>query len=69
MENLRLERILSNRGLGSRSEVARFIQQGRVSIAGKIIRSCSGKFPSDVIVEVDGVQSTEVTLTPYLLSK
>jgi hypothetical protein len=57
---IRLERILSNRGLGSRSEVSKLIQQGKVRIAGKIIRDSSSKHPSDIVVEVDGQLSSEV---------
>ena len=44
----RVERIISNRGAGSRSEVSRLIAQGRVKdAAGKVIRSGAHKLPVD----------------------
>ena len=50
----RLERIISNRGVGSRNDVSKLFKQGRVSINGKIIRSGAEKHSTDVIVEIDG---------------
>ena len=50
----RLERILASRGLGSRKEVASIIRQGRVSIAGNVVKSGKTKFPSTCVLEVDG---------------
>jgi 23S rRNA pseudouridine2605 synthase len=62
---MRLERILSNRGQGSRSEVAVLVRQGRVRVDGKVVKSSSGKFPSDAHVTVDGA---EVNQTPLLMA-
>jgi pseudouridine synthase len=50
----RLERIISNRGVGSRNDVSKLFKQGRVSINGKVIRSGSDKYSTDVVVEIDG---------------
>jgi 23S rRNA pseudouridine2605 synthase len=50
----RLERIISNRGGGSRNEVAKLISQGRVCANGKVIKSGSIKFPTDCIITIDG---------------
>ena len=50
----RIERIISNRGIGSRNEVSKLISQGRVSVNGKIIKSCSVKYPIDCIISIDG---------------
>ena len=50
----RLERIISNRGVGSRNDVSKLFKQGRVSIDGKVIRSGSDKYSTDVTVEIDG---------------
>ena len=50
----RLERIISNRGVGSRNDVSKLFKQGRVSIDGKVIRSGSDKYSTDVVVEIDG---------------
>lgn len=35
----RLERIISNRGIGSRSEVSKLLKQGRISVNGKIVKN------------------------------
>lgn len=60
---LRLERILSNRGAGSRTEAAKMIRQGRVVVDNKVIKSGSARFPSNCIVEIDG---KELPGTPLL---
>ena len=50
----RLERIISNRGAGSRNEVSRLIAQGRVKDAqGRVIRSGAKKFPVDGSFEMN----------------
>ena len=58
----RLERIISNRGVGSRNDVAKLFKAGRVSIDGKIIKSGAEKYPIDVTVEIDGTSVTGVPL-------
>ena len=58
----RLERIISNRGVGSRNDVAKLFKAGRVSIDGKIIKSGAEKYPIDVTVEIDGEIVTGVPL-------
>lgn len=58
----RLERIISNRGLGSRNDVAKLFKQGRISINGKVIHSGAEKYPIDVRVEVDGELSLPIPL-------
>eukprot|EP01041_Mallomonas_annulata_P001439 gene1439-2771_t len=50
----RLERILSNRGVGSRNDVSKLLRQGRVTIKGEVIRSGASKYPTDIVVEIDG---------------
>lgn len=50
----RLERILSNRGIGSRSQVNKLIQQGSIKINNKVITSPSKKFPTNVIIDING---------------
>lgn len=62
----RLERILANRGIGSRSVVLSFIKQGRVLVEGKVRRSGSEKFPINVECVVDGVVSVGVPLLAML---
>lgn len=56
----RIERILANRGVGSRTDVASLIRQGKVSVNGRIVRGSSEKFPVDIPIEVAGRVSTEV---------
>jgi 23S rRNA pseudouridine2605 synthase len=51
---LRLERILGNRGAGSRTEAAKMIRQGRVVVDKRVIKSGSARFPSNCKVEIDG---------------
>lgn len=59
---LRLERILANRGVGSRSEVGILIKQGRVrTVEGKVIRSASERYPDDTHFLVNGELSEEVS--------
>lgn len=60
----RLERILANRGLGSRSEVAILFRQGKVSVNGRVVRSGADKYPLSVEVAIDGNLSKE---SPFLL--
>lgn len=63
VRSLRLERIISNRGVGSRSQVAKLLKQGQVTIEGQIIRSGSARYPEDIEIEVNG---KIVTHTPLL---
>jgi len=58
----RIERILSNRGVGSRSEVAKMIRQGRVKVYGKVIRSGSLRFHDDLEVALDEIVVPNVPL-------
>jgi len=64
-QSLRLERVLSNRGHGSRSEVAVLVRQGRVRVESKVVKSPSEKIPSDASITVDGV---EVGAVPLLMA-
>lgn len=58
----RLERILANRGLGTRSEVASIIQHGRCKVDGKVIKSGAARFVVSTTIEVDGVPYPPVPL-------
>jgi hypothetical protein len=53
----RLDRIISNRGIGARSDVAAMLRQGRVKVRGKVIRSGSIRYATDILIEVDGKNS------------
>lgn len=58
----RIERIISNRGWGSRKEVAKLFRNGLVKIDGIKILSGATKVPADAEIEVDGMISYEVPL-------
>lgn len=59
----RLERILSNRGRGSRKEVAALIKKGKVRVNGAVVKVPSARFPtSSAIVTVDGLPLQAVPL-------
>ena len=58
----RLERILSNRGVGSRTEVSKLIKQGRVLIDGEVVRNGATKFPKSITVQVDDIDIVGVPL-------
>jgi 23S rRNA pseudouridine2605 synthase len=60
----RIERIVSNRGVGSRTEVATLIKAGRVKVNGKVVRSGALKFPLNVDVQITGLGA--VSGTPLL---
>jgi pseudouridine synthase len=58
----RLERLVANRGGGSRSEVAKLIKYGKVSVQGEIIRSCRARFHQSTEIIVDNEVLQEVPL-------
>jgi len=58
----RLERIVANRGVGTRTEVQKLFKAGRVSVGGKVVRSGADKYPVTVAVQIDGVDVTGVPL-------
>lgn len=59
---LRLERILSNRGVGSRNDVSKLLRQGRVKINGEVVLGGANKYPSNVEVDIDGQIITSVPI-------
>jgi len=58
----RIERILANRGVGSRTDVLSLIKKGKISVKGKIIRSGADRFPLNVAIEVNGKCSEAVSI-------
>jgi 16S rRNA U516 pseudouridylate synthase RsuA-like enzyme len=61
---MRLERIIANRGVGSRNDVAKLLKQGRVSINGKVVRSGASKYDVNTVIAIDGEETTEVRIPP-----
>lgn len=61
---IRLDKLLANRGLGSRKEVKALIRRGGVEIAGEVVRDEARKVPQDQALLVRG----EPSLAPPLLA-
>ena len=51
---IRLDRLLVDRGLGSRTEVQKLIKFGRIELNGEVVRSPKLKVPSDSVPYYDG---------------
>ncbi len=65
-----LARVLSKRGLCSRSEAERLVRDGRVRLDGRTIRD--PEYPADLqhaIIDVDGKQAAAVTPIHLMLNK
>jgi 23S rRNA pseudouridine2605 synthase len=61
-----LARVLSKRGLCSRTEAARWIASGRVRVAGGVVRDAEAPTPLDAEIVVDGEQ-TELVIPLHLM--
>ena len=56
MEKVRIDKILSKSGFGSRNDAKALIKQGRVFAEGKKVNSSSAKyFPDDVTVDSEKI--------------
>mmetsp|Transcript_10750 Transcript_10750/g.16038 ORF Transcript_10750/g.16038 Transcript_10750/m.16038 type:complete len:333 (-) Transcript_10750:101-1099(-) len=53
-QSVRLDRLLANRGLGSRKEVASYLKKGRIKINGQIVQGASTKVNDNVKITFDG---------------
>lgn len=63
---IRLDRLLSALGLGSRAEVRRIIRSGRVSVDGLPARSADDKVSEQAVVRLDG-QALDTRLSRHLM--
>lgn len=54
MPLIRVDRLLANRGLGSRREVRAAIKRGRVRLGDRVLRDEAEKIPDDATLHVDG---------------
>ena len=52
---VRLDRLLANRGLGSRNEIHKLIRGSRITVAGETVTKRDFKLPEDAIVQLDGL--------------
>lgn len=59
----RIDKILASRGIKSRSEASKLLQQGRVQVNGRVVRGRGDKFPCNVKIQVS---STELPQLPVL---
>jgi RNA-binding protein YlmH len=59
---IRLDRIISNRGGGSRADVTKLLQTGQVIIKDKIVKSGSLKVSEDVEITVNGKELFHVNI-------
>ena len=55
----RLERIIANRGVGSRKEVAALFKQGRVRVNGKVVLSGADRYPMSTAVDIEGLGAVD----------
>lgn len=70
MEAMRLDKMLSNMGYGSRSDIKKMINKGSVSVDGKLIRDPSYKVnPKEAVVTLDGKQIIYRKFTYLMLNK
>ena len=55
MEKIRIDKILSKSGFGSRNDAKGIIKKGRVSVEGKTVRSANDKADPEKVF-VDGIK-------------
>ena len=53
MSRERLDKVLAQRGAGSRSKVAQWVRQGRVRVAGEVVRDPAAAVDARVVVQLD----------------
>lgn len=51
---IRLQKVLADRGVASRRAAEELMREGRVRVAGEVIREMGSKVPPDARIEVDG---------------
>lgn len=66
---IRLDKLLAEANIGSRSQVKNFIRKGRVTVAGETVKNPDLKVPEDVIVTFDGNQIRHQKFYYYMLHK
>jgi len=69
-DELRLDKLLSEAGQGTRTEVKKLISKGRVTVNDQVVKDCAMHvFPATDIVKVDDVAVDFAVLEYYLLNK
>jgi 23S rRNA pseudouridine2605 synthase len=51
---IRLQKVLADRGVASRRAAEELMREGRVRVAGEVVREMGSKVPPDARIEVDG---------------
>jgi 23S rRNA pseudouridine2605 synthase len=52
----RIDKILASRGVKSRNEASKLLQQGRVQVNGRVVRGRGDKFLSDAKIRISSVE-------------
>lgn len=69
-ELVRLSKLMSQRGLSSRREADRLIEQGLVKVNGKVVSTLGIKFPETVEIELTGAgQALQDELVTIMINK
>jgi 23S rRNA pseudouridine2604 synthase len=70
MEPVRISKLLAERGLCSRREADRYIEQGLVSVDGVVVRELGSKaLPSQTIALLKAAEKTQASLATVILNK
>ena len=67
--DIRLDRLLANRGHGSRADVEKYIRSGIVSLNGSALRSGKLKVPPDSLLEITGLGTSRPLPTLIAFNK
>ena len=65
----RLDKVISNKGFGSRKEVKKLIKNGFVLVNGEIVYEDSFKVLDDDLISVDGIEFVNVEFVYIMLNK
>lgn len=68
-ENIRLDKLLSNMGLGTRSEIKKKIKAGKVAVDGEIVKNADIKVSSDSDITFEGGDICYKKQVYYMLNK
>ncbi len=62
-----LARVLSKRGLCSRTQAARWIAEGRVRVDGRVVRDPEARTQADAAIVVEGLEATAAVERRYVM--
>ena len=64
-----LARVMSKRGLCSRSQAEKRVREGRVRVDGKLVRDPESRTPFDAVIAIDGVVAGDAARHYLMLNK